>query len=103
MGSIEGNRKVAKNRKNHSKALFEGKKQAGLKPSRLKLARLDKGLTQLNICEKLDLKQASYAAIETGKRAVSTDRAKKIAKVLRRKVEEIFTKKSGDKYTSLIG
>lgn len=90
MANTEGNRKIAKIRKNFGKAVFNGKIMANLRPSKLKMARLNSGLTQMDICRKLDLRQATYAAIETGKRNSDQDRASAISELVNKNLEDLF-------------
>nr|DAD80606.1 MAG TPA: helix-turn-helix domain protein [Siphoviridae sp. ctS1E53] len=48
----------------------------------LLIARLDKEMTQKNLCEKIGISQPSYCLIEKGKNKPRPSTAKKIAAVL---------------------
>ncbi len=54
------------------------------------------GLTQTDLAEKVFVSRQSIIAIETGKYVPSTILSLKLAKVLGRKVEEIFILESTD-------
>ena len=97
MASKKGNQKIAKSRKNFGKSIFNGKLEASIRPSELKKVRLRRGFTQINICQKLGIKQATFGAIESGKRPVNIDRATNISNLLGKKIEEIFYK-DNEKY-----
>lgn len=77
------NQKVAQNRgKDWKKKLLTGRLQAQTNPTRLKLARVKKGLSQGSVAKEIGVTYATYGAIENAHRPVSEERAKKIAQQL---------------------
>ena len=109
MASTEGNKKIAlkrktspKLRKKFSNSILKGKFEAALSPSKLKIKRIEKSLSQDDLAKKLKMSQASYAAIESKRRKVKPDRAQKIAKLLKVKDTDIFLKNdNGDRFIAI--
>lgn len=109
MASLEGNRKIwektkksPKMRKKFSNSLLAGKLEAAMNPSKIKLARLEKNLSQSQVAEKLGMSQASFASIESKNRQVKKDRAEKLAKLLKKNIEDLFKKqKNVDRYIAI--
>lgn len=60
------------------------------KRNRISRLRMEKGLRQLDLARKLDVYQSEVSAIERGERIPSVYLAKKIARALGKKVEEVF-------------
>jgi len=71
--------------------LMSGKLEAHMNPTKLRITRLEKQINQIALAKKIGLSTATYGSIERGKRAVSIDRANKIAKNLGGKVESLFS------------
>lgn len=61
------------------KSVVEGKRDAILNPSLLRIARLEKGLDQADIAKSLKISNSSYCAIERGHQAVKAPLAKEIS------------------------
>jgi len=77
------NQKVAANRgKSWRNALISGRLTAAQNPSAIRIARVKKYLSQSEVATSLSLTYATYGAIESGKRAVKEERAKKISDLL---------------------
>ena len=56
----------------------------------MKKYREQKGMTQQQIADKLEISVSSYNMIENGKRGVSVIMAKNISLILEKSIEEIF-------------
>lgn len=52
--------------------------------------RMENGMRQLDLARKLDIYQSEVSAIERGEREPGVRLAKRIARALRRSVEEVF-------------
>jgi len=92
LASKHANAKVAASRGSQWRAkLMSGKFEAMTKPTQLRLTRLERQINQISLAKKVGLSTATYGSIERGKRAVSVDRAKKIAKNVGVKVEALFS------------
>ena len=70
--------------------MLNGRREAVLNPSMIRLARLKKSVHQAEISKKLDLSESTFGAIERGKRPVKTDTANAIASYLNQPVEKLF-------------
>jgi transcriptional regulator with XRE-family HTH domain len=58
--------------------------------NRLKAARVLKGMTQLQLAEKVGVKEIHVSRIETGRSAPDLDMKRRIAEVLQRPTFELF-------------
>lgn len=58
---------------------------------RLKILRLNHGLRQADICKAAKLSHGFYSDVENGKRSVSADTLRKMARVLGVTMDELFT------------
>jgi putative transcriptional regulator len=58
--------------------------------NRLRILRAERGWSQADLAEKLDVSRQSVNAIETGKYDPSLPLAFRIARLFRRRIEEIF-------------
>lgn len=58
--------------------------------AKLRKARKSMGLSQYDIAKEVGIDRASYANIELGKRNPSLDVAMKIAKIVNKRIEDIF-------------
>ncbi len=58
---------------------------------KLREVRRNKGLTQREMAEKLKISKSYYCLIEKGKRGLSLELALKIAEILQKSIEELFT------------
>lgn len=75
------NKKVAKSRgARWHKNMLEGRIKAELHPSKLRMARLSKGLMQNDVAKVLGLTRPTYAAVEKGSRGIKANMLKKIEK-----------------------
>jgi DNA-binding XRE family transcriptional regulator len=101
MSSIKGNRKVAKNRGyNWNKKLIEGRIDAELHPTKLKLGRVRRLVSQQKIAQNLGISLATYGAIERSRRATSQKTASTICELLKFSLAEIFRNNQG-KYIAI--
>ncbi len=66
--------------------IFDKKILAGI----LKRIRLIKGFTQIEIAEKLGIKQSSYQRIEAGETSIDTERLKKICEIFGIEANQLF-------------
>lgn len=96
MNHNPNNRKVASNRGlKWRQALAKGKLNALMKPSKIRHLRVSENKTQKALAKSLDLSASTFMAIEQGKRAVTPERADKIAKYFKTKVKNLFKEKDG--------
>jgi transcriptional regulator with XRE-family HTH domain len=58
--------------------------------NRLKAARVLKGMTQLQLAEKVGVKEINVSRIETGRSTPDVDMKRRIAEVLQRPTFELF-------------
>lgn len=80
----------------------EGKIDSALNPSRIKLLRLSRRKAQFEIARILNLKTATYAQIERGKRPVDKKRAELIANFFKKPIDFLFYKeKYKDRYFAI--
>lgn len=91
MREINWNDKVSKKRGPEWKAkLVEGRLDATLNPTKLKIKRVASRLSQTEVAENAGLSLATYGAIERGKRLVRQKVADKITKILKAKPSDLF-------------
>lgn len=91
MSSKEGNKKVAANRGNiWRENLISGRLDAELHPTRLKLARLKRRMSQGAIASKLGISLATYGAIERSRRMAAKKTVDKISEQLRCPIKQLF-------------
>jgi len=64
--------------------------------NRVKIIRVEKGITQGDLAEKISVSRQTINAIESGKYIPSTMLALKLAKVLEKEVNELFSLEDGD-------
>jgi DNA-binding XRE family transcriptional regulator len=101
MASSEGNRKISKNRgKQWKENLVAGRIDAELHPTKLKLARLKKLLSQGKVAEILGISLATYGAVERGKRAISKKNLVQLMNIFKVPVKELFSQ-AEDKFMAL--
>jgi len=62
----------------------------------VKIIRIEKGITQGDLAEKISVSRQTIHAIESGKYVPSTLLALKLAKVLKKQVNELFTLEGDD-------
>lgn len=85
--------KIAANRGKKWKAsLVKGRREAMLKPSNLRIARLSRNLEQSDMIPELKISKSSYCAIERGRQAVKLDKAKIISLIVKKPLLELFEK-----------
>jgi DNA-binding XRE family transcriptional regulator len=101
MASLKGNQKIAKNRGyNWHKKLIEGRIDAELHPTKLKLSRIRRLVSQETVAQKLGISLATYGAIERARRPTSQKTATSICAVLKFPLNEIFRLKDS-KYIAI--
>lgn len=94
------NSTVAKNRgESWRKNLIKGKHEASLNPTKIKLERVRRELSQDVMAKEIAASVNTFGAIERGKRPVNKDRANRIAKRLGRTVSTLFVA-SGKKFVA---
>jgi len=99
MGQVTWNDKVSQKRGAEWRAkLVHGRLDAAMNPTKLKLKRVAKNLSQEEVAEKLGLSLTTYGAIERGRRPVKFDLANELAKVLKSKKADILTKTPKGKF-----
>lgn len=81
--------------------MLEGRRQAILNPSVLRLLRSEKRIQQSDLARKVKLSVSTYGAVERGKRFVKADVAKLIADALKVQLQKIFQTK-GKKFVAII-
>ena len=59
-------------------------------PSRLRLARIEAGLIQIELCRKASLSPSRLSLLENRHVEPSVDEKRRLARALRRSVEELF-------------
>lgn len=92
MASTKGNRKIAKIRgAKWREALTKGRLEAGLHPSKMKIARVQSGKSQELLSQELKISMSTLWQIERGKRLVRMERAKRIASIIGAPVNSIFS------------
>jgi len=64
--------------------------------NRVKIIRVEKGITQGDLAEKISVSRQTIHAIESGKYIPSTLLALKLSKVLGKDVDELFALEKGD-------
>jgi len=62
----------------------------------VKIARVEKGITQGDLAEKISVSRQTIHAIESGKYIPSTLLALKLARVLKKQVNELFALEDND-------
>lgn len=93
------NRKVAASRgKNWKSSILSGRLDASRNPTSIRLARIKKALSQTEVADSLGLTYATYGAIESGRRKVKLERAKRIAELLGMSLKNSFAGAGNDKY-----
>lgn len=97
MRNITWNSKVAKTRgKEWREKLIAGRLDAALHPSKIKLLRVQKGLSQNLIAQKLGVPLSTYGSIERGNLPVKNPTAAKLSAILKASTNTLF-KKDGKK------
>lgn len=95
-------KKIAANRGESWKENFmQGRRDAVLNPSLIRLQRVKKSLDQSDIAKSLGVSESTFGAIERGKRLVKQDVALKISSKLGVSVSKLF-KSTGKKYVAII-
>lgn len=61
-----------------------------MKNKLIKDMRIERGLTQEDMAEKLGISNVAYHLYETGKRNIPQDKAEKIAHIFEMKISDIF-------------
>lgn len=77
------NQKVAKNRGlEWRKKLLAGRLDVQMNPTQLRLKRIKKNKTQIELASQIGMSYTTYGAVESGRRPVAKAKAEKIAKAL---------------------
>ena len=88
------NRDIARNRdKSWIGKMVAGKIDYALKPSRLRVARMEKRFSQEEMAEPNELSPTTYGDIERGKRLVKRGVAGRIAEQVGKRVKDLFEEK----------
>jgi len=91
MNPDPNNKLVAKNRsESWKKALVKGRLQSQMNPTKLKVVRCEKEISQEKTAARLKLSASTYHAIERGRRGVSKSRAELISSFFKKPVKSIF-------------
>ena len=94
--------KIAKNRGvGWRKKMIEGKRDAQLNPSIMRLARLKKGLAQGALAKEIATSLGSFGEIERGRRLVKKPVAMTLAKLLGIPLEKLFKVTQKDKFVAI--
>jgi DNA-binding XRE family transcriptional regulator len=101
MASKEGNIKISKSRGNPWKnKLVAGRIDAELHPTKLKLGRARRLMSQEKLAQKVGISLATYGAIERARRKASATTAKKISLHLKISPKDIF-RAEGKKFIAI--
>lgn len=87
-----------KRKEKWKKSLIKGRQDARLRPTALAVARLEQGLMQRQIAEKVDMSLPTYCSVERAKRTVKMLQAKIIAKILKEEFNKLFKKNERGKW-----
>lgn len=102
MASRAGNRKISANRsKQWAENLKQGRREALLNPTRLRLLRLKRGLSQDQAAQALGLSTSTYQAVERAKRLVDQERAEQIASYFKIPFKNLFVKAAKTKFEAV--
>lgn len=103
MASRAGNRKIGEKRGSQwVENLKNGRRESMLSPSRIRLIRLKRGLSQEEVAKALGLTESTYQAIERGKRMVDFERANQVAAYFKGITRNLFSKVSKDKFKATL-
>ena len=103
MASVKGNQKVAKKRSNSwRESLTEGRADALINPSILRVFRAKSKKSQTVAAKVLDMSTSTYGSIERGKRAVKEVIAKQIATFLNTDIKKVFKRSTNNKFVAII-
>jgi DNA-binding XRE family transcriptional regulator len=101
MREITWNSKIAKKRgKAWRDKLVSGRLDAALHPSKLRMLRVQKGLSQDAVAKKLGVPLSTYGSIERGNLTVKNPTAVKLSSILKAPAGALF-KKSGTKLVAV--
>jgi len=91
MNKPHWNQKVAKNRGlEWRKKLLFGRLDVQRNPTHLRLKRIKKNKTQIELASQIGMSYTTYGAVESGRRPVAKPKAERIAKVLGLSFEKVF-------------
>lgn len=89
--NLNWHQKIAANRGERWKSrVVAGRREAILKPSALKLARLEKNLSQEPVAKHISMSKSVFGSVERGRRAVSPELARRIALFLDKRMQDLF-------------
>lgn len=101
--SVSRFEKIAKNRGDEwRKKARAGRLEAKLKPSFIRLARLQKAFQQEDVAKKLGMSESTFGAVERAKRMVKADVAEQIAKLLSQPQNKLFKQAAKGKFVALV-
>lgn len=98
------NQKVANNRGlSWRKKLLAGRLDVQMNPTHIRLKRIKKNKTQIEIASLIGMSSTTYGAVESGRRPVVKDKGEMIAKSLNISFETAFTqsKKNKNRYLAI--
>jgi DNA-binding XRE family transcriptional regulator len=102
MATLKGNKLVSKKRGAEWKAkLIQGKKDALVNPTKLKVTRANKAVSQRELAKAIGVSLATFGGIERGKRTTSKEAAAKIASKLKLPVGKLFKANEKERYVAL--
>lgn len=102
MSTLKGNKLVAKKRGSAWKAkLIQGKKDALINPTKLKLTRANKAVSQAELAKAIGVSLATFGGIERAKRSTSKEAATKIAQRLKVSVGKLFKENERERMIAL--
>ncbi len=97
MRDVTWNAKVAKKRGSAWRSkLISGRLDAAINPTRLRLARIKKGVSQAEVAKTLGVPTSTYGSIERGHLTVAKKKAVKIAIILKKAMTDLFNYKEKD-------
>jgi len=101
--NVLDNKEVARKRgAEWREKLKKGRLEAQMFPSKLKIARVDKMMSQTEVARLVGLTTGTYGQIERGKRHINAELVPLIAKLLRVQPRQLFQRDSTGKYKAII-
>lgn len=102
MRKMDWNSKIVKSRGDSWKRkLSEGRLDAEMNPTKLKVARVSKGMSQEEAAKRFKLSNSTYGGIERGLRLLSKARAEVISKNFGKPMKALFDLKTDAKYIAI--
>lgn len=102
MATLEGNRKIAAIRgSDWREKLVKGRLDSQLHPTRIKILRAQKLVSQADLAKAIAVSLSTYGSIERGVRTVKKETASRLAKELGASVSSLFTQAHDGKFIAL--